>query len=722
MKTIALNRLNLLGIAKGNGLKPVQKKTFQAELAHLGYRLTNPEMLDEVSEAFLLDYKHLMSALAAKRGANVNYVPLFTKFPEETPNDDEYFIKRIMGYVGQIWEQIPDSVELTNGVRVPKWLFNVEDFGADPITQFQSADLWKNAVEADKNKKGDTHIEWIDLTIATDDEIMEALREYLKRLVYSKSSIKEDLHVEVYALLDFFGAEELDPASIVFKETQALVLQSLWSLKAYEDVKAMAKTATDVLRMFAGLTGTDISLAEKVKFPKMNRSERRVVLDILEASSGLSEDIRNYKGLWLEIGRYLHPGEYAKAYPRTAEVFDALRNGKIETFASKTEKLMALKELDDLLVHLEAKPGVFARKLHEVLRRFPNETSQVLDSFEKNVAHLPVKNLLVLRSYFNTINSQEFRTVINKKGKIKVLLNNAHRALSRKQVGEIVGLLDHAILKALSDRESWEDKSVWIDKTLDRFTVPLAQRKASDGIITVGRGTRMNVDFDKVLRLFVYWKETAKRTDLDLSVIQFDKNFKYRGHVSYTNLKSSGIVHSGDIQSAPMGASEFIDITLDKLPRKVKYLAVQVYKYCGDNFVDIDCHAGWMIRKDVSSDVKAFDAKTVANKFDLNGVAAYAIPIIVDLDAAEIIFTDLYVGGRAFHNNVEGAHSDISLICEQVAGFVESKPLVSELAYAHAMARRAKMVADREEADITFGVSDSTYNATDVEQILSELI
>ena len=722
MKTIALNRLNLLGLPQGTGLTTEQKVTFLAELARLGYRVTNPERLDQVSDTFLLDYKHWIDALSQKRGGQVKYVPLFKNFPTHVPKDQSYLAKRVLGYLGNMLNVSEDRVLLQNGVKVPKWLFDVYEFGADPITQMQSEELFELAVKEDAKKKGDTRTEWIDLMIVFEDELVAKLKNYLYLLIYSKSSIKEALRADVYELLSFFGAEALEAERLLFKETKALVMKFFWEQQDYAAVKKLAQTATDVLRMFAALTDTDVSLSNNVRFPKMNRAERKTVLSVLERSASLPEDIRRYKGLWLEIGRYLHPTEYAKAYPRTAEVFDALRNGTIETFASKTEKLLVKRTVDELLTHLEKKPGVYARKLHEVLRKFPSETEAILTSFKQKRTAVALKNLLVMKAYFASINEQEHRTVINKRGKMKVLVNNSYVALSDETIRQVVSVIEDAILTQLSERDSWEDTTVWIDPTLASYTVPLQQRKASDGIITVGRGTHVPVDFQQVLRLFVYWKQAKQRTDLDLSVMQLDAQFNYAGHVSYTNLQSDGIVHSGDIQSAPKGAAEFMDITLERLSKHVRYLAVQVYHYCGDSFVDMDCHAGWMLRQEVNSDVKTFDVKTVANKVDLNGVGGYAIPILVDLQVQEMIMTDLYVSGRAFHNNVEGASSDVSLICSQVAEFVRTRPVVFDLALAHAVARNATMTDDRTKADITFGVSGCTYNATDVEQVLSELI
>ena len=722
METIALNRLHLISLTKGAGVPAKQRVVFLTELAKLGYRVTNPALLDEASPSFLERRDAIIQTLKEKRGGQVKYVPLFKNFPHDIPEDNAYFLKRVIGYLGNAMNWFEDAMVLDNGVKVPKWLFNTYAFGADPITQMQTDELYFLGVQEEEMKAGDTHVVTMDLTLAFEDEVEEALKAYLMQMVYAKASIKEALHPELFRLLDFFGAAELEGNMMVFKETKALVMMYFWEKADYEAVKKLTNTATDMLRMFAAVTSSDVSLSEKIRFPRMTRPDRKAIMSILEGLSGLAEDVRKYKGLWLGIGRYLHPGEYAKAYPRTAAIFDALRNGKIETYASRTERLLALQELELLLTHLEKRPGVFARKLHEVLRWFPDATPQVLDAFRRHAAELPVKNLLVLKAYFATINEATYRTVINKKGKIKVLPNNALGALNLSQRLRVVGLIEDAIHRALETRDSWEAQKVWIDPALASYTVPLQQRKASDGLLTVGRGSRIAADFSKVLRLFVWWKQAEKRTDLDLSVIQFNEDFKYLGHVSYTNLKAGGIVHSGDLQSAPHGAAEFVDITMSRLKPTVKYLAVQVYKYAGENFAEMDCHAGWMERERVNKSVKSFDIKTVVNKFDLNGVGGYAIPLVVDIAAQEIILTDLFVSGRALNNNVEGAQSDVAMICEQIAKFVKTRPVMADLAEAHVWARKAELVDTQEDADISFGVKDCTYNATDVEQVLAELI
>jgi len=225
-----------------------------------------------------------------------------------------------------------------------------------------------------------------------------------------------------------------------------------------------------------------------------------------------------------------------------------------------------------------------------------------------------------------------------------------------------------------------------------------------------------------VLRLFIYWRQQKWRTDLDLSVIQSDAELNYVGHVSNTNLKSAGIVHSGDIVSAPKGAAEFVDITLGQLPSAARYLAVEVNRFCGEEFAEMRCHVGWMIRERVNSSLKTFDIKTVANKLDLNGTGDYAVPLVVDLEVREIILTDLYMSGKTLHNNVEGSYTNVSLACRALREFTTTRPSMLQLAELHLEARGGARVDDRDESEVTFGVRDCTYSAADTATILSELL
>ncbi|MEN7551576.1 TerD family protein [Rapidithrix thailandica] len=698
------------------------KIIFMAELANLGYKITNPDLY---TDAVLEDFEKTMEVLKKMKGGDKKYVPLFQGFPDLLPNQEEYWHKRLAGYLGNVFGQFTGKERLNNGMIIPDWLFDLEEFGADPISQFQDKGLFEKGVLRQLKKAKDTHTEWVEIKFVSQKEAMHQAWQFLLNNVYAKSSIKEALKPEIEFLLEFFGADGMEASRVVFKETKAYLMQYCWKQNDLKTLAQFIDTPTDLLRLFAAVTESDTSLAQPIKFPKLKRAQRVFVMQMLEKCPDLAENLKAYKGLWLALGRYLHPFEYAKKFPNTYAAFDLLRNGKVVTFNAKVEQSIQASDLDNLLALLVQRPGMFARKIHHVLEISKKEYLKVLAAFDAVVDQVALKNLLVMDAYFQTIEAASYRTIINKKGKIRVMDNTPNR-LEKAALEALKQILQKAIAQKISsEKESWEKQKVWIDPALRNFTVPLQQRSASDGLLTLGRGSRMPLEEGKVLRLFVYWKENDRRTDLDLSLIQYDEEMKFKGQVSYTNLEAGGILHSGDLQSAPCGAAEFIDIELDTLReryKEVRYIATQVYRYSGNKFADMDCHSGWMIREKVNNKYKSFDIKTVQHKFDLKGSGSYAIPILIDLHKQEIIFIDLYINSLSGYNRVEGAYQDISTISKQMTEMYDTRPNMLALARYHSVGRNAAITEEKSEADITFGLSDCDYNVSDIELILNELL
>lgn len=716
LSDLALRRLRLLRLTEGQA-DTKKKLVFLSELASLGYLVENPE---EYNDSILYNYPALIEQLKALRGGQADYVPLFQGFPNDVPNELQYYVHRMLGFLVNHCLSYPRGTRLESGVVVPEWLFELKEFGADPITQMQDPALHRASAQAQKQRAGDRHVEWVSLRFAGKAETEERALAFLRGNLYARSSIQESLRPDLEWLLGFFSPDRIDPTQVVFRETRTYLMKYYWEKAELAQVGLLASTPTDFLRLFAALTGGDVSLATKIKFPKLTQPQRRLVLDGLERAGNLAEDLRRYRGLWLALGRGLHPGARADRYARTAEAFAGLRNGGLATFNTPVERAFQERRSLEIVPHLQKRPALLARRLQQLLNANPEHSSAVLEQFAAVAEQVPFKNLLILKWHFQHAWQAQHHTVINKKGKIRV---GAHppRSLKGPVLEPLLQLLQQTMKAQLGKRASWAGRSCWIDPRLLNYTVPLQQRKASDGMLTLGRGTRLPLDVGKVLRLFVYWKQRRMRTDLDLSVIQFDSEMNYTGHVSYTRLAGEGLVHSGDIQSAPLGAAEFIDVDLARLTN-CRYIAPQIYRYCGHAFGDMQCHSGWMIRDRIDASYQSFDIKTVQNKFDLTGSGSYCLPIVVDLHNSEIIYVDLYVGAVEQHNRVEGAVQDISVITREMVRMGQIRPNLYDLAVLHREARGAQAVEAREQAELTFGLTGCDYSVDRVEKLLSELL
>lgn len=719
---VLLRRERILVVSDGP-TDPKKKLIFLSELASLGYE---PVDTGKYSDSVLRRHSSIIQSLKKLKAGHVDYVPLFSGFPDKVPSELEHFSKRFYGLMGNVLGLFTNGQTLDSGVIVPEWLFDLNEFGADPITQFQDLGLFLRGIENQKAREEDTAKSLSKIRFVSEHEGWMIGQEYLNRVLSAKSSIKETLKDDIEKLLELYDVGVIDAEKITFKETKTYLLKHYWEKGDYESACELVTSPTDFLRLFASLTGGDVSLSQKIKFPKLARKQRNLVVQTLNGFPNLAEDLNRYRGLWIAIGRGLHVGEYRTKYTNVATAFNALRNEKIETWNTVVESNLSNGSYQAVLGLLKQRPSEFARRLHALLRMVKSESEQsnIVASFSAVADKIPLKTLIVLERYIDTIDSCENRTVINKKGRIKIFKNDLH-VLNRKVVEDVRKAIEVAVLRRISsEKSSWEGKKVWIDPSLSSFVVPLQQRKASEAFLTAGRGTRIKFDDSKVLRLFIWWKEKSTRTDLDLSLIQFDEKMNYQGHVSYTRLADEGIVHSGDITSAPHGAAEFIDVKLDVLKKKgVRYIAPQIYRFAGNSFAEMDeCYAGWMCREKVDRNYKSFDIKTVENAFNLNGNAAYSLPIIVDLQTNEIVFVDLYVGMRELHNRVENSLDSVSTIAKEVVKMTETKPNIFALAKYHAMARGAEQVESREDADLTIGISDCDFNATKIESVLSEFL
>ena len=98
------------------------------------------------------------------------------------------------------------------------------------------------------------------------------------------------------------------------------------------------------------------------------------------------------------------------------------------------------------------------------------------------------------------------------------------------------------------------------------------------------------------------------------------------------------------------------------------------------------------------------------------------MPIILDLESWEIIYTDLWVNAQENYNNVEGSLDTVSIITREVTKIVKTKPSFYDLALFHSQAKGLKIVEEEEKSDIIFWVKEWTYNLFNTEKLMNELL
>lgn len=657
----------------------------------LGYTLSNNmiECLRHVyDEEFNQFYNELTTCLKRYTGADKDWTPFYVNFPRqvEQANDWELFINAMVHY-------------LSNGQLVA-------DYEKDHrLPLFEDSDLTV-------------------IDIGTSDD----LKDILNNLVVSKTSLSEQDKEDMIELIEKFGVENL-PDAITFKENVAVICKIIMEhtneIYWYNALHKYLKTATDILRFYTYLSCRDASLSGRCVYKSLPRKQRKLFLQLLEGCGNIEEDMKRYIDRWIILGEKLHPGEYRNQYPKVYTAFDKLRNnGKIWMFNGKVDDLIKKNDLCSAVNLLKTRPGEFARRLDYLLRTFKSSSDYIYNNFKEVADNVSVPVLLQVIEHF--------------KYRDKDCMNNIYRAffpkgqltkcwttendldnIDKNVCININGVCINAIIKQFQSKEPLG--KVYISDRIQGYCVPQSQRSASStGMKNITRGSRFKIKNDsKFIRLGIHWMNELiegcngnlyeERTDIDLSCSFLDENFSYINHISYTNLRNSYSVHSGDFVDAKRefgGASEFIDININRaLTQGIRYAAVQVYGYTQTKFCKLDDMLfGWQEGIEPQAG-EPFETSRLQHCVNLGGSTYCEIPVVFDLETREIIWCDLALNTRTeFLRCVEG---NVKGLSASVMGIVQShKPQMYDLAMMNCIARGI-IVDNKDEADTIFDIDES---------------
>lgn len=695
--TIYLRRANKLIVNRGDGsdrLPKVYLATAMNNIAYLGFTFSHP-LMEAVRTLSLKQFEALYAQLVADlkklAGAHVDYKPMYPDFPIQVmqETDAELYLNAICHYLTL------DRREYAPADRVPL---------PDQVS-----------------------LKVIDLGSKADFHTM------IGRMIQAKTSISETDREDIDAAIECADPDELEamlPSDIPFKEQVGFVAGSLLKHgKAnVERIGRYIHTATDVLRLAVAWSGGDVSLAGATRFRKLKRSERRLLLGLLERCGPITEDMLRYKQRWIRLGEILHPSEYKHRYTRCQEAFDILRNNKpFMTYNGSLEAALQYRNTWAAIDLLMRRPGEFARRLDHLLRSTEYAEYAVLAFWEvADQVSTPV--LVQVKSHFaHRHEPQQMRTVFPKGNVAKAFaIPQTLPALDAEVCRDVVQVCDRALIQRFAKLPPLG--KTYIDDRLRSYKVPFSQRSASKSLHTIVRGSRLPMPEGDTVRFFSWWKEglvdgtPTGRVDIDLSSVLYDADWKYMEHISYTNLRSAKYraVHSGDIVAAPQGACEFIDLHLPSIVNYGgRYVVATLHSFTAQPYCCLpECFVGWMMRKKPGSG-EIFEPSTVANKVDITADTQIAIPVILDLVERTVVWTDLSLTRHPdYYNNVEGNQRGMVLMGKAMTTL--QKPDLHELFLLHAQAR-GEIVQDADQADTVFSV-DKGVTPFDIEQIMAEFL
>lgn len=635
---------------------------FLEEMRNLGYWV-NEELLCRLRLASADSLARILDAARKAKGADVEYRPMYPNFPKQVAeaSDLELWVNAVIHYIGR--------AEL--GIRIMP-VYDVEK--RVPLEETTTLTV---------------------LGAASDQSIAA----YVTGIVSQGRPYSEADKESILLFKDFIG----------FDEVRLGVKENLvWFASTFKDrdLGHVFATVTDVLRYAVALSDGDITLATPSRI-NLSRPQRRQILGLLEqvavryrSADTLAADMAARQERWKRLAHALHAHEWQSdgvpAYPRATAILSAAQSSKLRSYESTVDRALAESDLDKAIAILGQRPGMYARNVMALLRRFPGqgERARILRGFGAIADQVSSPVLIQLWNLLHGPTSAQlpWKTIV-----IKAADRQKTAIIGNRMTGldnELAAIIEQAL------RGRHKSKFIELGERADDYTVPLNVRNASAGARQIGRGSHVHPKDDKnIVRMFTHWHDLAGNegttesgvanssaplpdtsddeylgngryrsttVDLDLSAVYMDADFTRSSTVSYYNLRDTGagVTHSGDITSAPHGAAEFIDVDRKAaLAKGYRYVAPVVHSFSGQRFARIpEVYAGIMFR-DCGNAGEIFEPSTVEVKYDLGSDDVNSVPFLYDLLNNEIIWWNIAAHDDDFYrlNNVAANQNRIAI-------------------------------------------------------------
>ncbi|MEU2899743.1 TerD family protein [Streptomyces sp. NPDC001273] len=629
-------------------------RQFDATLATVGFKLSAKllERLSGLSEtAVVHTARRTLRTVREMVGDHVRHNAYFIDFPENVPDTEEFWTRCVTEALADDASREHVLTQLAHGVLD---LLSLPAYG-----RYQHSYEEMLAAHDELIASAGDRVTVLHLGRGLDDELTDL---YLA-LAGSTTPLGED-HLGDLRTLAEQCALGPQPESIPVRENRAVVNEARLAVGA----DLLLDTVTDVLRLACALSGGDVTLQEPTRFRSLPRPVRRALLAgldaVVAANPAKLADVHARREPFKRLGERLHPHEYPR-WPHAADVFAVARGEKeARSFDSRVEKLLDEFDVLGAVRVLKSAPGKLFRALDLLLRIAADQDQRdaVVAAAVQVAPEVSGRVVLSVREHFR---NRERET-----GEPQIFINGRGRGWVATDVRPPVPAADRDRLIGALDAEMRRrlpaPARLLLDPDILDVALPLSGRATAAGLGVLPRGSLSKVDGEQ-LRFFVYWKETGHRTDYDLSALLLHADYRTDAWLSYTSLTAVGGEHSGDVTEAPDGASEFINLSLDRV--RSAFIVPQVNVFDGEGFEEVEeSFFGFMLR-DGEQKGRPFEPRTVRMKSELRGRGRVALPLVFrreDDGRWRAKWLHLYLKGISSANRVEENQVSVSKVVRAI--------------------------------------------------------
>ena len=562
-----------------------------------------------------------------------------------------------------------------------------------------------------------------------DDEMIEKL---FIDLLSSNVTLSEQYLDDVCVLTNNKSIKELEKYMEYIQMKETLTTVSSYILKKEGVLIGNFKTATDILRLIAKISGDELN-NKHIHFAYFSRTELSQLMTKLENLQNPMPDIKRYSKPWHTFLKLYAKKINFNKYPKVRKVADMLfgdisymtERGKINE-KIKRLPIMSEEDLDNFVKEFTIFYGDYVREILSLLNKAnENQYEKLLIGLENCVTKVNTRILFQL--YDRVINLQEkdnlVPRLVNSKGKWRRLKESI--SLSDELLNRVLEIVEDGIKIQLKEKENLG--KVYIDEDYKNIMLTTSEKDSNVSLRPMTRGSRIAFNPNaEVLRFFVAWKNLDEkimkefkvkygRVDIDLSALSFDKDFKFKRVVAYYNQKEMGFAFSGDITDAPQGALEYIDIyDLEKQKKNgTRYILMQIRSYNGYTFKEINSvYAGVMeLTSNEAKEKKNMYSTAITQGFQIMSPQITTNTILVDLVKFEYVWLDMNMANYkvdTFQNSL--TYEEIPYLNDLLKYFMKKQYVTMyDLLKLNADVRGI-LIENKEEADIIFEKVDNKNN------------